>query len=99
MTRRRGVVLFNGPWLLLAPAETLRPVIVVPSSRDGRLVLPGAAQDGSSVATIPSLDAPDESLQAVQKSAARLPLAPWHRHPRDKNAAFVFDMIVVPEPK
>jgi len=98
VTRQRGVVLLNGPWGLLAPAANPRPVIVL-SSRDGSLVLPYAGKDGSSVATAPRIEAADESLREALRSGARLTLAPWHQHRRDRNAALVFDMIALPESK
>jgi DUF1680 family protein len=98
VTRRRGVVLRNGPWVLLAPAARPRPVIVL-SSRDGRMVFPRVGKDGASVATASGVDATDESLREALRSGARLTLAPWHQHPRDRNAALVFDMTVLPESK
>jgi len=98
VTRLRGVVLRNGPWVLLAPAASPRPAIVV-SSRDVSLVLPAAGQDGFSVATAPRIEATDESLREALRSGARLTLAPWHQHRRDQNAALVFDMIALAESK
>ena len=96
VTRHRGVVLRNGPWVLLAPVASPRPAIVV-SSRDGRLMFPDAGKDGASMALVPSIDAPVESLREILRSGPRLTLGPWHHHPRDRNAAIVFDMIVVPD--
>ncbi len=98
VTHQRGVVLRNGPWVLLAAAASPRPVIVV-SSRDGSLVLPAAGPDGFSVATVPRIEAADESLREALRVGKRLTLAPWQQHSRDQNAAFVFDMIVLPESK
>ena len=98
VTRQRGVVLRNGPWVLLAPAASPRPVVVL-SSRDGRLVFPGSGKDVPSVASVPAIDAPEKTLREALRSGTRLTLAPWHQHPRDRNAAIVFDLIVLPEPK
>ncbi len=95
-TRYPGVVLCNGPWVLLAPATEPRPVVILRADREGNLVLPDAQQGGYPVATVESIEATDEQIQAASGSGARVKLAPWQQHPRASNAAFVYDLIVVP---
>ena len=96
LTRHRGVVLRLGPWVLLAAADAPRPVIVIATDREGRLLLPQAASDGYALATLESIDATEQQVRATLADGPRLKLAPWQQHPRDKNAAFIFDVFVVP---
>ena len=97
-TRYPGVVLCNGPWVLLAPATEPRPIVILRADREGNLVLPDAQQGGYPVATVESIEATDEQIQAASGSGACVKLAPWQQHPRASNAAFVYDLIVVKEP-
>ena len=46
---------------------------------------------------VPGLDAGTDEIAAAAEQATRLTLAPWQGVRHDLPAAFVFDLIVVPE--
>ncbi len=95
-TRYPGVVLYNGPWLLLAPVAKPRPVVIVAwdGEGEGKIRLHPAPQGRWEVATVDSLEATPEQVQAAVAAGERLPLAPWQAHPRGSDAAIVCDLIV-----
>lgn len=80
--RLSGVVLCNGPDVLMASAEKPRPTIRLSLGRDGRLVLEKTGKERFTLAT----EAPGQTLR----------LAPWSELRRDAPVAFVFDAIVSP---
>jgi rhamnogalacturonyl hydrolase YesR len=97
ITRHRGVVLGNGPRVLLANAEQPRPTIVLAMDKEGRLVLPKSDGGLHRVATVASVDAPEDQVQAALKAPGAVALTPWEGIHADQGAAFVFDLIVVPQ--
>jgi len=92
--RYPGVVLCNGPWVLLAPAEKPRPVVILSTDQEGRLTLAGDRGQKFTVPTVASIDASREEIDAAISSGARHTLAPWPQHPDDTGAAIVLDVIV-----
>jgi DUF1680 family protein len=97
VTRHRGVTLCDGPHLLLANSDHARPVLVAQIGDDGRLRLQRDAAGGFQLATMADLDVSEPDLAAALKRGARLNLAPWARIRHDASAAFVFDLITVPQ--
>lgn len=95
VARYPGVVLCNGPAVLLANADQPRPVVVLSVDPQGRLVLPKAEGGRYRVNTVAKLDASEEEIQSALKSPGALELSPWEGIHRDRGAAFVFDLIVV----
>lgn len=99
MTRRRGVVLCAGPQVLLASVDRPRPVLVLAVGKDGKLVLPRSENGGYRVATVGSVDAAESQVRESLTKGSTLALAPWQQMRRDRGAAFVFDLILVPAEK
>ena len=93
-TRFRGVILCNGPWVLLAPAEKPRPVVILSTDEEGRLTLTGDRQQGCVVPTVDNIDASRDQIDAAILNGARITLAPWQLHSGDGGTAMVFDLIV-----
>lgn len=94
--RHRGVVLFDGPRLLLAGAQEQRPVIVVAVDAQGHPVLSNGKDGAYSVASVGRMDVGEKEVADVLRGTARVRLAPWDRTARDTPAVFVFDAITVP---
>ncbi|MHB8953189.1 MAG: beta-L-arabinofuranosidase domain-containing protein [Pirellulaceae bacterium] len=95
--RHHGVVLRNGPWVLLAPAMEPRPTVVLSANRQGQLSLSPAGDHGYSVPTMDNMEGSDHAIRAALTAGPQLKLATWQHHPREQNAAFVFDVAVVAE--
>jgi hypothetical protein len=93
-TRLRGVILCNGPWVLLAPAEKPRPVVILSRDEEGRLTLTSDHDQRCVVPTVDSVDASSDQIDAAIASGAHITLAPWQRHVADSGTAIVFDVIV-----
>jgi DUF1680 family protein len=93
VTRHAGVTLFVGPHLQLASTDKPRPVLVARVGRDGHLVWPA----DNRFPRVDRLDATDEQTDQAARSQSFLHLAPWEGTERKAPAAFVFDLIAVPE--
>jgi len=96
--RLRGVVLGNGPHVLMALSDRPRPALVLAAGRDGRPRLPKAKDDGKvfRAVAVSGVDASDEQVLEAARAACPVPLAPWGGLDRTRTAAFVFDVILVP---
>ena len=90
ITRHAGVTLSVGPHLLLANVSKPRPVLVARVGRDGNLLLPASNR----FLQVDRLDAANEE---IAQARSLLQLTPWAGVDRQAPAAFVFDLIVVPE--
>lgn len=96
LARLSGIVLGNGPAVLLANADQPRPVVVLRRDKEGHLLLPKSENGRYRVATVPNLEATEAEIEAALKTPGTLELAPWEGIARDRGAAFVFDAIVLP---
>jgi hypothetical protein len=94
--RHRGIVLFDGPRLLLANTQQQRPAIVVPVDPQGRPVLSKGNDGCYSVGSIDRIEAGEKTITESLRAGTRISLTPWDRTARDTPAAFVFDAITVP---
>jgi hypothetical protein len=97
LQRYRGVVLLDGPRLLLANVNHPRPTLVATVGKDGSLCLPAAADGIVRIPTVPNADATPSQIADAVAGTPRLALAPWDRVRRDAAVAFVFDLITNPE--
>lgn len=93
VTRHSGVTLSVGPHLLLGNVDKPRPVLVARVGRDGNLLLP----PGNRFPRVESVDAADEVIAQAAQGQSFLQLAPWDSIDRAASAAFVFDLIAIPE--
>jgi DUF1680 family protein len=93
ISRLSGVTLFVGPHLLLANQDQPRPVVVARISKRGQLLLPSPAR----LLKVDSLQATEEQMARATASGSLLALTPWESTRHDAAAAFVFDLILVPE--
>ena len=91
-----GVVLFDGPRLLLAGAAEQRPVLVLAVDDQGRPLLTDGKNGAYSVATVSHLEVEAKEAAEALRGTARIGLATWDQTPRDAPAVFVFDVITVP---
>lgn len=90
ITRHAGVTLSIGPHLLLANASKPRPVLVARVGRDGSLLLPAFNR-------FPRVDRLAATAEEITQAQTRLQFTPWAGVDRKAPAAFVFDLIAVPE--
>jgi hypothetical protein len=97
LVRHPGVTLWDGPHLLLAGTEQIRPALAVAVADNGQLQLPRAADGTRRCVVVPGTAASEAQITAAAQSGERLRLASWEHHRRDLPAAFVFDLIAVPE--
>ncbi|MCU0871729.1 MAG: glycoside hydrolase family 127 protein [Pirellulaceae bacterium] len=97
VTRHPGVTLWDGPRILLANTEQARPALIALVGKDGRLQLPRDGDGNLRLAMAPRVDAAEQEIAAAVKSEANVVLSAWERVRKDAAAAFVFDLITVPE--
>jgi hypothetical protein len=95
--RYRGLTLCDGPHLLFANRDQPQPVLVALVGPDGRLRLPREASGGYRSLVVPSVDASESVMVEAAGNKSHLTLAPWEVIRHDAAAAFVFDLIAVPE--
>jgi len=95
--RLRGVVLCNGPHVLLANADQPRPTIVLPADQRGRPRLPRSEGGRYRVATTGSIDSSEAELRRLLAMPGTLPVAPWEGIDPNRPAAMVFDLVLVPD--
>ena len=93
VNRCTGITLFAGPHLLLADTDQPRLVLVAGVDRDGGLAWPA----GNRWALAENLKVSEEAARRLTTSQRSLELVPWERSRREKPAAFVFDLIGLPE--
>lgn len=103
-----GVVLRNGPYVMLAASAKAKPVIILLTAKGVDFehqpyrwpALPTPDADGSiTVRLAPGLNATDEQIREAAKTGETLKLADWEHVKKDGNVAFVFDAIAVPAEK
>lgn len=95
--RPSGVTLWDGPRLLLASTEQARPTLIVLFGKEGRLQIPRDANGKLTAVLAPSVNATEQEIVAASKNGERLLLLPWEGIRKDAAAAFVFDLIGVPQ--
>ncbi len=93
--RYSGVVLCNGPRVLLVNADRPRPIVVLTADEKGRVRLPKSEGAKYTVATVASIEAPEAELREAMGKPGALELAPWEAIDPKRAAAFVLDLIVV----
>lgn len=99
VSRHRGVVLRNGPWILLANSNMNTkslPVIVLYCDKLGRPVFPKAKDGVFRLITIDKFDATDDQIRQAGQSETKFTLTPWETIDHNAPMAFVFDVICVP---
>ena len=97
VTRHRGVVLGNGPRVLLANSDQPRPTIVLSVDKAGRLRLPKADDGAWRVAAVAGVDATEQQAREAAGKAGTVVLGPWRKMDPSRAVALVFDLIVVPD--
>ena len=65
--------------------------------KDGRLQLPRDRDGNLRLVMAPRVEAAEQEIAAAVKSGANVVLSPWEQVRKDAAAAFVFDLIAVPE--
>jgi DUF1680 family protein len=96
-SRLRGITLWDGPRLLLANTARPQPVVAALVGKDGRLQLPRGAGGGYRLVVVSSVDATEPAIAEAARNGAHLRLSPWEEAQQDAPAAFVFDLIALPE--
>ncbi len=94
--RHRGITLWDGPHLLLANSDQPRPTLVASVGKDGRLRLARNPDQSCRLILVPGVDASEQDIAAAEQPAT-VSLSPWEEVRHDAPAAFVFDLITVPE--
>jgi hypothetical protein len=94
--RLRGVVLGNGPHVLMASSDQPRPTLVLAAGRDGRLRLAKHGGLKFHAIAVSGVDASEKQILEAARAARPVILAPWGGIDRARAAAFVFDVILVP---
>lgn len=84
-----------GPHLLLANAGKPRPVLVARVRGDGTILLPSS----NCLVQVGDLDATEKQIAQADGEKSLLRLAPWEGLSHQASAAFVFDLITIPERK
>jgi DUF1680 family protein len=97
VTRHPGVTLWDGPRILLANTEQARPALIALIGKDGRLQLPRDRDGNLRLVMAPRVEAAEQAIATAVKSGASIMLSSWERVRKDSAAAFVFDLIAVPE--
>lgn len=98
ITRRAGVVLADGPCVLMANSDAPRPTLVLSVDKEGRPRLPASDAGVYPVATVDNLNVTDEQAREAMGQAGTLALGPWKKMDASCPTALVFDVIVVPAP-
>ena len=94
--RHAGVVLCDGPRILLANTQQPQPVIVAIVDKQGRLTLPRTSDGACRLIQVERLDADAQAIATAAENDTRCQLADWAHIRQDAAAAFVFDLITVP---
>jgi hypothetical protein len=97
LTRHSGVTLWDGPRILLVNTEQARPTLIVPVGKEGRLQIPRDENGKLTAVLAPQVNATEQEIAAASKNGEHLLLLPWEGIRKDAAAAFVFDLIGVPQ--
>ena len=93
VARHSGVTLFVGPHLLLTEAAKPKPLLAARVGRDGRLIWP--TSDRWRLAG--AVEAGKEAEALLNDGLPTVKLTPWDSAQRKNPAAFVFNLITIPQ--
>jgi lysophospholipase L1-like esterase len=88
-----GITLFIGPHLLLANSEKPKPVLAARVGRDGRLIWP----TDNRWHLVDNFNTGAGTSALLNVGQPYIELTPWENARREAPAAFVFDLITVPQ--
>ncbi|MHB8974605.1 MAG: glycoside hydrolase family protein [Pirellulaceae bacterium] len=91
--RHAGVVVCDGPRILLANTQQPQPVIVAIIDKQGQLTLPRTSDGSCRLIQLERLDADAQAIATAAENDTRCQLADWAHLRQDAAAAFVFDLM------
>jgi len=93
------VAVLAGPHVLFAAPATGRMTLLATADAEGRLAFPATLDGGFATVVLPGPSSDQEKAAAALQSAPPVLLRPWGTFAAKQRAAFMFDLVVVPDLK